>query len=316
LKMKAIVILVSMSLIVLERLFPVSKTWIILAPPIVFSVVATILSVRKGNSCLNELPNGLRVLSASVGAALINLLSPLSIMFGILFVLLGIFANDETMRRLYRQKGVIVLTGIDSTGKSTHARNISSWLRSKGIPSKILPFNKYLFLERLSIGIRPHKSREKAIQSTEKRVPPARTSNLSLLRPYLALIDNVMFYILEALPRIARREYVIFDRFIWDNFIKHKALGYNTRLLFRLSTLIRPQIGLVFDLPAEIAFERVEKRERHLRYSIEQYEIERKEFRRIAKMLSYPVVETNEPISQTWNRIETHLNLLIREKTK
>jgi len=308
LKMKAIVILLSVSLIVLEMLFPVSKALIILVPPIVFGLVVTILSVRKGISYLNELPNVLRVLFASIGAALIGFFSPLSAVLGFLFVLLGVFANDEAMRRLYKHKGVIVLTGIDATGKSTHARNISSWLKGKGITCEILPFHRYLFLGKLS-GLK--KSGGKPSRAAGNRVPIAKTSKFSLIRPYVALVDNVIFYILRVLPRIAERECVVCDRFIWDNCVKHKALGYNTRFLFRLSTLIRPQIGMVFDLPAEVAFERVEKREKHPRYTIEQYELERKEFKKIAVMLNYPTVNTNEPIQQTWNRIEAYLDSFI-----
>jgi len=307
LKMKAIVILLSVSLIALERFFPVSKALIILVPPIIFGIVVTILSVRKGISYLNELPNVLRVLFASIGAVLIGFFSPLSIMSGLLFVLLGVFANDEAVRRLYRHKGVIVLTGIDATGKSTHARNISSWLKGKGIKCEILPFHRYLFLGKLS----NLKSGGKLSQATGNRAPIAKTSKFSLIRPYVALVDNVIFYILRVLPHIVKREYVVCDRFIWDNYVKHKALGYNTRFLFRLSTLIKPQISIVFDLPAEIAFERVEKREKHVRYLIEQYEIERKEFKKIAMMLNYPVVNTNEPIQQTWNRIEAYLGSFI-----
>ena len=305
--MKAIVIINSLVLIVLEIIFPFSKYLIILVPPITFGLVATILSVRKGISYFNELPNALRILFASIGAALLGFFSPLSMVSGALLVLLGVFANDEAMRRLYRQKGVIVLTGIDATGKSTHARNISSWLRSKGIKCEILPFHRYLFLGRLS-GL---KSGRKLSQTPESMAPIAKTSKFSLIRPYVAIVDNVVFYVLRVLPRIAKREYVVCDRFIWDNYVKHKALGYNTRFLFRLSTLIKPQISIVFDLPAEKAFERVEKREKHLRYSIEQYEIERVEFKKIAKMLNYPVVNTNEPIQQTWNRIEMYLDSVI-----
>ena len=311
--MKAIVIMVSVSLIVLERLFPLSNALIILAPPIIFGLVATINSSRKGISYLNELPNVLRILFASMGAALIGFFSPLAMVLGFLFVILGVFVNDEAVRRLYRQKGVIVLTGIDATGKSTHARNISSWLRDRGIDCKILRFDRYLFLSRIS-GLR--KTGGKPIRVLETRVPPARTSKLSLARPYLALVDNVLFYVLRVLPSIVGREYVVCDRFIWDNYIKHKALGYNTRFLFKLSTLIKPHRGIVFDLPAEIAFDRVEKREKHYRYSIEQYEIERKEFRRIAEMLNYPVVETDELIQETWSRIEAYLASFVREKTR
>jgi thymidylate kinase len=303
--MKVIVILVSASLLVLEKLFSLSLTLIILGPPIVFGLIATILSLGKRSSYLNELPNVVRVLFASIGSALIGFFSLFHITLGSLFILFGVFANDEAMRRLYRQKGVIVLTGIDATGKSTHARRISSWLRNKGIDCRIVPFDKYLFLGRIS-GFR--KRGEKTSQAVGKRVPVARTSRFSLIRPYIALIDNVLLYVVRIFPRIAKREYVVCDRFIWDNYVKHKALGYSTWSLFWLSTLIRPKIGVVFDLPAEIAFERVEKRHKHLRYSIEQYETERKEFRRIAKMLDYRIIETNEPVQKTWDRIEAYLN--------
>ena len=306
-RMKAILIFLFLTLIVLEILFPISKVLIILVPPIAFGLVATIRSVRKGISHLNELPNVLRILFASIGAALLGFFSTLSMVSGALLILLGVFANDEAMRRLYRQKGVIVLTGIDATGKSTHARNISSWLKAKGIKCEILPFHRYLFLGRLS-GV---KSGRAPSQTPESRTPIAKTSKFSLIRPYVALADNIMSYVLRVLPRIAKRNYVVCDRFIWDNYVKHKALGYNTRFLFRLSTLIKPQIGMVFDLPAEKAFERVEKRKKHLRYSIEQYEIERMEFKKIARTLNYPVVNTDEPIQKTWNRIEAYLDSII-----
>lgn len=309
-KMKVVVIIVSVLLIALERLFPLFKALIILAPPIIFGLVATVRSIRKGFSYLNELPNAIRILLASIGAALIGFFSPPAIVFGFLFVLLGVFINDETVRRLYRQKGVIVLTGIDATGKSTHAQNIASWLKSREVGCEVLPFHRYLFLGWLS-GLR--RGGGKPIQVIA-RAPPTGTSTFSFIRPYMALVDNVLFYFLRVLPRIAKREYVVCDRFIWDNYVKHKALGYNTRFLFRLSTLIKPRIGIVFDLPAEIAFERVEKREKHLRYSIEQYNNERKEFRRIAEMLNYQVIETNEPIQQTWNKIRAYLTFSIPEK--
>jgi thymidylate kinase len=301
--MKAVVIVVAASLLILERLLPLPLGLMILVPPIIFGVIVTIRSGRKGISYLNELPNVLRVVFASIGAVLVGFFSPFSVVIGSLFVLLGVLANDEAMRGLYRQKGVIVLTGIDATGKSTHARRISSWLRSRGMKCRIVPFHKYLFLGRIS-ALR--KSAGEA-SKPRRRVPAARTSRFSIIRPYIALVDNVVFYVLRILPRIVEREYVVCDRFIWDNYVKHKALGYRTWALFRLSTLIKPRIGMVFDLPAEIAFERVEKREKHLRYSIDQYETERKEFRRIAKMLHYRIIETNEPIQKTWDKIEAYL---------
>lgn len=266
---------------------------IILLSTTLFALAFSAFAVLKGFSYLNELPNTLRFMVACVGGLVGGVL-------GVFLFLLSYFGNDETMRRLYRQKGVIVLTGIDSTGKSTYARKIHSHLTAKGVNCRVLKFDKYLFLEKLS-SLR----RNQPSHIDDVRVSTAKTSILSFLRPYLALADNILLYISKAFPSIARRGIVICDRFIWDNSIKHKALGYPTFLLFNLSTLLKPPNGIVLDVPTEVAYERVEKRKSHKHYSLGQYETERTEFRRVARILKYPVINTDEPFIETWNRIES-----------
>ena len=317
LKMKIIVILFSILTLILCRYIPVSRLLWIFAFPGIFCIITTYNNkFRRKISYYNDFPNVLRVFFACLGGTLLEAYNVFDVIMGLLFILLGIFANDEPMRRVYRNKGVIVLSGIDGTGKSTHAQRIHEWLGQNGIPSKIVPFHNYIFLDHLS-KVRIKIKRGKMEKPQRKPPPgwvPAKTSKFSFIRPYLATLDNFLSYLFRVVPIIWKGQYVICDRFIWDNYVKHKALGYNTRFLFGLATLIKPKIGIIFDVPPEVAVERVRQRDFHYQYTKEHYEIERKEFKKIGKQLGYPIINTNQPIEKTWEQIENYLSSFLKKR--
>jgi len=309
--MKVVVTLFSILVVILSRCFIIFKLlWVILFSA-VFCIVTTYVNKYKRKlSYFNDFPNVLRVFFGCSGGALLSSYDLFEVILGLLLILFGILANDESIRRVYRNKGLIVLSGIDGTGKSTHTKNICRWLKHNGIQCRIVRFHRYLFLDRLS-KFRLRVRRERSIIRQSKNVPygwiPAKTSKLSFIRPYLALLDNVMLYLIEVIPALWKGEYVVCDRFLWDNYVKHKMLGYYTRYLFRLSTIVKPKIGIILDLPSEIAVERVAKRNYHYQYTVEQYEFERIEFRKIGKKLGYIIVNTNQPSEKTWQEIENYL---------
>jgi len=312
--MKVIVVLVSILTLISSDCFVVSKFLWIFVFPVVFCIVTTYLNMYKRRiSYYNDFPNVLRVFFGSLGGVLLGSHGLFDVIFGLLFVLLGIFANDEAMRRVYRNKGVVVLSGIDGTGKSTHAKNICEWLRRNGFSCRIIPFHRYLFLDKLS-RFRLKVKGEKVEKPHGRPHPgwvPTKTSRFSFVRPYLALLDNFLLYVFKVVPCIWRGGYVICDRFIWDNYVKHKALGYNTRFLFGFATFVKPKVGLIFDLPSEVAVKRVGQRDFHYQYTAEQYEVERKEFRKIGEKLGYTIINTNQPIENTWKEIEDYLKPFI-----
>ena len=311
-KMKVLVVVFALSAFLLCRFLALSKLLVIITLPGGFLVVTTLLNKYKyKRAYYNDFPNALRVFLGVLGGVLIDFFPSLFLVgLGVLAIIAGLLANDEAVRRVYRGRGVIVLSGIDGTGKSTHARNILRWLRGKGKRCRIVPFHRYLFLDKVG-GFRSRvRGTAELVRSMDRRPLgwiPAKTSRLSLIRPYLALLDNVLLYLVRVLPAIWRGEYVVCDRFIWDNYVKHKMLGYGTRYLFRLSTAIRPWAGMIFDLPSEVAVDRVGKRDFHYQYTKEQYDVERKEFRRIARRLGYPIISTNRPPEDTWREIERYL---------
>jgi len=317
--MKVVVVLFSIFTLTVSRYITVSKLLWIFASPAVFCAVTTYVNKYKRRiSYYNDFPNVLRVFFGCLGGVLLESYSLFYVIFGLLFVLLGIFANDEPMRSVYRNKGVIVLSGIDGTGKSTHAKKICEWLRQNGFTCRNVRFHRYLFLDKLS-KFRLKVKREKVEKPRGKPPPgwiPAKTSKFSFVRPYLALLDNFLLYALRVVPCVWRGECVVCDRFIWDNYVKHKALGYNAAFLFRFATFVKPNIGLIFDLPSEVAVERVGQRDFHYQYKIEQYEAERKDFRNIAEKLGYVIINTNQPIQRTWIEVDNYLSQQFKKEER
>lgn len=302
LKMKVLVTTSAVFVFVISKLFSNLSLILIFTPPIVFGVITLLLNkFRYKIAFYHDFPNTLRLFFACAGGVLLNPLNLSYLLGGLILIFVGFFANDEAMRRLYRQKGVIVLSGIDGTGKTTHAARIAKWLASKGLKCEILPFHRYLFVDKLS------RMKLKVSKTKVQRDIPAKTGRLSVIRPYLSLVDNLLLYFLRVVPNVAKNKWTVCDRFIWDNYVKYKALDYNLKGLDKLCFLIRPRIGIVLDIPSKKARERIKKRLEHIQYTEEQFEIERKEFLRLANENGYLVVQTTKPFKEVEKRINLYL---------
>jgi thymidylate kinase len=266
--------------------------WVIVLFPLVYTIVGTAMVVRKGYRWFNDLPNSFRVLLAAVGGwvAWYNLI------LGVVLVLFGVLLNDEPLRRTVRQSGVIVLSGVDGTGKSTWTTRICEELRGNGYKCRIIRFYRYLILSQI-----------RKPPSTEglSKTPPRKRSRLFFLRPYLAFVDNFLLYLTRVFPANWRGEFVVCDRFIWDNYVKHRALGY--RMWRILVLLIKPKHGIILDVSPRVSRQRTDRRDFHYEYSFDELEQERRDFSAIGRQLGYPVISTEQSQSKTWKEITAAL---------
>ena len=311
-KMKVLCILTYAIVLASGLSWPVRWPLLVLPIPLAFLVITALLNARrKGVSPYNDLPNALRLLLSSSGGLLASRLVPWALLASTALLALALLANDESIRRLYRQKGLIVLSGIDGTGKTTHSNRLASFLRGLGLKCKVERFHRYLFLDRLSRA--RLKVSERARRAVESMEIPAKTSALSFLRPYLSLLDNLALYALRVAPSIWRGEFVVCDRFVWDNYVKYKALGYGVWLLDRLCMLIKPKVGIILDLEPELAVRRVSQRSWHYRYTEEHYRVEREEFRRIGKALGFAIINTDRPLGETEELIRSYVLSRLKE---
>ena len=196
---------------------------------------------------------------------------------GLLLLLGGLSLNDEYQRRaLYslrvgRKGGSIAFLGIDGSGKSSHSAVTSGWLQGRGYRVELMPFHRYLFVEKLS-----------SLSAGVAGGPRVRRRG-NPLRPVASLVDNLLLQLSSSIGCRVEGTVVIYDRFIWSTFIKYEALGYPVRPLAPIYLLPRPHFAVVLDVPVEKSLRVIDERVSHTHYPRSVLESERERYLQIAR---------------------------------
>jgi thymidylate kinase len=273
-----------------------------------FGAYGVARSFAKHIDPLNDVPNALRVFFASMGGFLVTLTR--SFVFpsaGVLLLVSAIFLNDEFQRRALRalrsgkKGGSIALLGIDGSGKSTHSTVTGRWLEERGYSCDVMPFHRYLFVERLA-SIRPTGRRP---VGGGDRFRFKRGGNP--LRPVLSLMDNLLMQLYSSAGCRLEGKVVIYDRFIWSTYIKYKALGYPVKAISGLYLSPRPTFALVLNVPVEKSLQVIDERVTHIHYPREVLESERQEYLDVAERGGYPVIDATAPFDEVQQKIQAHL---------
>jgi dTMP kinase len=280
-----------------------------LALPFAFAVAFAMYGVARSTSArinpLNDLPNAFRVFLASLGGFLLSLEHPFPYpSAGLLLLACSVYLNDEYQRRALRavrsgrKGGSIALLGIDGSGKSSHSATTSSWFEGRGYRVKLMPFHRYLFVEKLSTVSNAVRG---GGQGKGRRNP---------LRPVLSLVDNLVLQVSSSLGCRVEGTVVIYDRFIWSTYIKYEALGYPVRPLSPVYLLPRPYFAIVLDVPVEKSLRVIDQRVAHIRYPGSVLQHERQRYLDIAKRYGYPVVDATGSFEEVQAKIEGLLSPL------
>jgi thymidylate kinase len=268
-----------------------------------FAAYGVARSFSKRLDPFNDLPNAFRVFLASMGGYLLTLsqvyLFPSS---GVLLLFGAIYLNDEFQRRALhairtgRKGGSIALLGIDGSGKSSHSTVTGKWLQDRGYTCTVMPFHRYLFVERLS-----------SISSAVGRERRGSVRRGNPLRPLLSLVDNLILQISTSIGCRVEGRVVIYDRFIWSTYIKYKALGYPVKAIAGLYLLPKPTFALVLDVPVDRSMQVIDERVAHIRYPRDLLEREKRDYLAVAKRNGYPVIDATAPFDQVQVTIQRHL---------
>lgn len=300
-KMKLTAVLVLAINLFLILLFPAFGLLFVFVSFFAFLVFGVARSASGGLNPLNDVPNAFRVLLAAAAPTLaVAFPQPFGAALAVVSFAGAIFLNDEYQRRTvdsirrHRSGGSVALLGIDGSGKSTHAGELESWLRGRGYYCTLVPFHRYLFVERLA-------GRRRSTQ------PAGEGRGGNPIRPLLSAVDNLIFLVLTSFGRGVEGRVVLYDRYIWSTYIKYEALGYPVRPLRWLYMLPRPKVAVVLDIPVEKSVGVIMGRPDHIRYRREVLGEERAEYVDIARRRELPLIDASRDREAVQSELEKSL---------
>jgi len=301
LKMKLTALVVAFLTLAVSTAFPpLVLPWVLLIV-LAYAAYGVLRSVLRKLDYLNDLPNAVRVGLAAVGGYLIG--APLNFILpssGVFFVVISLYLNDEYQRRVIlaltqgRRGGSVALLGIDGSGKSTHAARLEKWFLSRGYSCTLVPFHRYLFVERLT-------------RKGGERSPGEGGHGGNPFRPLLSLADNILLNLITSLGVGLEGRVVIYDRFTWSTYVKYRALGYPVEPLSALYMLPRPNLAFVLDVPVTKSMEIIRGRGNHIRYASEVLTEEKEEYLKIAASRGYPVIDSTRSFETVQEELERRL---------
>jgi dTMP kinase len=307
--MKLVSLAFFLATVLLSLLIPIASVLLPVIFGAAFGAYGIARSFAKHLDPLNDIPNAFRVFLACLGGYLLTLtrgyVFPSA---GILLLIGALYLNDEFQRRaLYatrtgRKGGSIALLGIDGSGKSSHSTVTGEWLEARGYTCTLMPFHRYLFVERLA-----------AISSAvggggERGINFRYRQGGNPLRPVASLVDNLILQLTSSVGCRIEGRVVIYDRFIWSTYIKYKALGYRVKAISGLYLSPRPTFALVLDVPVDKSLRVIDERVAHIHYPREVLESERRQYLEIARRNDYPVIDATAPFEEVQEKIQSHLD--------
>jgi dTMP kinase len=298
-KLTALVVAV-LTLAVSTAFPPLALPWVLFIVA-AYAAYGILRSTSRKLDYLNDIPNAVRVALAAAGGYLIG--APLNFIIpsaGSFFFVVSLYLNDEYQRRALlamtegRRGGSVALLGIDGSGKSTHAARLEKWFLSRGYYSTVVPFHRYLFVERLT-------------RKRGERGPDAGERGGNPLRPLLSLADNIILNLITSLGVGLEGRVVIYDRYIWSTYLKYRSLGYPVEPLSALYMLPRPKLAFVLDVPVTRSMEIIRGRGNHIRYASEVLKEEKEEYLKIAASRGYPVIDSTRDFETVQGELERRL---------
>jgi len=207
----------------------------------------------------------------------------------------------------------ICFSGLDGTGKTTLAQCVAETFNEWG-RSTVQIWTPDFFVIRYPIALIRH-LRGGANDSAENPLlTPGNKPGPLRLFPYLALLDNWVFYLAQIKPRLMRGQVVVCDRYFYNFFLSFEYYGYASARTTAFCThhLPRPNLSFVLDCEPEIAC----RRERDGSHELAFFQAQRERYRSLAHRLQFDLIDTNQTLPQTTEQVRTRLAEELRDGHK
>jgi len=161
----------------------------------------------------------------------------------------GIKAAKNSKTNFKGSGKLIIVEGVDGSGKSTQIRLLEKWLRFVGIPVFFTEWNS--------------SEQVKGIISKGKKKNLLTPTTFSLLHA----TDFAARYERNILPLLRAGYFVLADRYIYTAFARDVVRGCSSEWVRNVySFAVKPDIAFYFRVPIDISFERIVKNRPKLKY--------------------------------------------------
>ncbi|UYH56081.1 hypothetical protein N6L26_05890 [Qipengyuania sp. SS22] len=148
---------------------------------------------------------------------------------------------------------IIAITGIDGSGKTTSARNLQASLSAAGYDAEYQHQFDSIFARVVNSFRRPmestkHNAATEEAQFAKAKGRPARPSTMKKLAAYLML---TLLAIRANKARFSLRDYLVFDRYFYDDFVRLQQRYGVSEGFFRLLEPMVPRPALLANLEAD-----------------------------------------------------------------
>lgn len=202
----------------------------------------------------------------------------------------------------------ITLLGIDGSGKSTLSLSLKKHYEARGFRVSIVPFHQWVFAaffrDRLGFGKLIDRGRKQGRKSYHK---PSKRSLSSIIKPPIALLDNIIFYHVNK-PR-SKRDIYIYDRFICATQIKMNALNYRTNWMKFIWANIKTDYTFYLDVDPYTSLERQRLRNDPYTYPTDILQKERELYLQISKKNKYSVIPNSSSLKDAFDLVVSAITL-------
>ena len=220
-------------------------------------------------------------------------------------------------RFLKRKRILVCFTGIDGTGKTTHATKIVKRFKKMGIPCQYVWCN---WVPRISY---PFMALIYLITGGYRRKDYHKSRILRRIWNYIVIFDFIYLYLLKVKLPLLIGKNVVCDRYVYDMIADLIYDGLYSERASKILLKLVPKPDLVFmlDVPEDISYLRKKDTKDAINIkdsddAIDYLRIHRNAYLKIAESLKIPVIDATEDFEELHEKIYKQVLYAYVEKQK
>lgn len=198
---------------------------------------------------------------------------------------------------------LICFTGVDGSGKTTHAKSLLEYLETKGYACKYVwgasrPIVSYIFLAFARLLGYWKETKKNVYTDPLEYAPRELAEKLGSLWRFSVFVDFQIKTLVKTRPYLALGKIVVLDRYFYDLLMDLRVSKISSEEFVRRisETLPRPQITFLLDAPPSLTAQR-------RGFSLQDLQVKRETFLELGQRFQFHIVDSSQDFKMNQQRI-------------